>query len=90
MQGGAVVYAMRIPERWWPGAFDFAFNSHQLFHMAVIIAASVHYRGTRILLDWRDSTGSCSVEPLLSYLCDFDIASAYNQSFHATTPALLC
>jgi adiponectin receptor len=57
---GAVIYAMRIPERWKPGAFDLAFHSHQLFHVAVVVAACVHYRATRILLDWRDSTGMCS------------------------------
>ena len=50
MQGGAVVYAMRIPERWKPGAFDIAFHSHQLFHIAVIIAALVHYRVSSCLL----------------------------------------
>ena len=44
MQGGAVVYALRIPERWRPGAFDIYFHSHQLFHIAVIIAAAVHYK----------------------------------------------
>ena len=44
MQGGAGLYAARIPERWKPGAFDVAFNSHQILHVAVIVAALVHYR----------------------------------------------
>ncbi len=48
-----------MPERWWPGAFDLAFHSHQLFHVCVVAAAAVHYRGVRIMLAWRDSTGGC-------------------------------
>ena len=58
-QLGAATYALRMPERWWPGAFDLAFHSHQLFHMCVVAAAAVHYRGVRIMLAWRDSTGGC-------------------------------
>lgn len=57
--GGAFVYAMRIPERWKPGAFDIAFHSHQLFHVAVIVAAFVHYRGLQVLINWRDASGGC-------------------------------
>lgn len=53
---GAGVYAMRVPERWKPGAFDIAFHSHQLFHVAVVLAAAVHYKAVLILLRWRDAT----------------------------------
>ena len=55
------MYAARIPERWRPGAFDLAGNSHQLFHCAVVAAALLHYWGVRILLEWRDTTGGCAV-----------------------------
>lgn len=61
VQGGAALYAARIPERWKPGAFDLMFNSHQIFHCAVVIAALLHYWGVRILLNWRDTTGGCTV-----------------------------
>jgi hypothetical protein len=61
LQGGAALYAARIPERWKPGAFDLFFNSHQIFHCAVVIAALLHYWGVRILLHWRDTTGGCSL-----------------------------
>lgn len=60
MQLGAAIFALRVPERWYPGAFDLAFNSHQLFHLCVVAAALVHYRGVRTLLTWRDATGGCS------------------------------
>lgn len=40
---GAALYANRIPERLLPGWFDLWFQSHQLFHICVVIAALVHY-----------------------------------------------
>lgn len=42
----------------------------QLFHVAVVVAACVHYKAVRVLLAWRDATGGCltplgSASPLL-------------------------
>lgn len=59
--GGAAIYATRVPERWKPGAFDVAFHSHQLFHIAVVVAAVVHYKASHKLMLWRDATGGCMV-----------------------------
>jgi adiponectin receptor len=42
---GAVLYAARIPERFMPGKCDIWFQSHQIFHVLVILAAFVHYHG---------------------------------------------
>ncbi|EFO85245.1 hypothetical protein CRE_24680 [Caenorhabditis remanei] len=58
---GAALYATRTPERFFPGKCDiwvstinviiqsviaqFQFQSHQLFHTCVVIAAFVHYYG---------------------------------------------
>ncbi|XP_074593688.1 adiponectin receptor [Brevipalpus obovatus] len=42
---GALLYACRVPERFFPGKCDIWFHSHQLFHILVIAAAIVHYRG---------------------------------------------
>ncbi|KAI3423893.1 hypothetical protein D9Q98_009727 [Chlorella vulgaris] len=62
---GAVMYATRFPECWKPGLFDVAFHSHQLFHVAVVVAACVHYKAVRIMLAWRDESGGCLLpEPL--------------------------
>ncbi|KHJ77171.1 hypothetical protein OESDEN_23209, partial [Oesophagostomum dentatum] len=41
--GGATIYATRIPERWFPGKCDLWFQSHQLFHTFVVIAAFIHF-----------------------------------------------
>ena len=42
---GAVLYGLRIPERFLPGKFDLWFQSHQIFHVLVVFAAMVHYHG---------------------------------------------
>ncbi|PAV59612.1 hypothetical protein WR25_08201 isoform C [Diploscapter pachys] len=42
---GALLYATRTPERFFPGKCDIWFQSHQLFHTCVVIAAFIHYYG---------------------------------------------
>lgn len=42
---GATIYAMRIPEKWYPGTFDLFGASHQIFHIFVLIAAGLHLVG---------------------------------------------
>ncbi|CAB4309871.1 unnamed protein product [Prunus armeniaca] len=54
---GALIYATRIPERWRPGKFDIAGQSHQLFHILVVAAAYTHYRAGLVYLRWRDLEG---------------------------------
>lgn len=39
---GAIIYAMRFPERFFPGKFDVWFHSHQIFHVLIVIAAWIH------------------------------------------------
>ncbi|PHH72548.1 hypothetical protein CDD80_4466 [Ophiocordyceps camponoti-rufipedis] len=41
--GGAVVYASKIPERWFPGVFDYIGGSHNLWHAAVLGGILFHY-----------------------------------------------
>ena len=59
-QVGAGLYASRIPERFNPGKFDYLWNSHNLFHLAVVIAALIHYKSVMLLLNWQDSSPMCS------------------------------
>ncbi|KAJ2983276.1 hypothetical protein NUW58_g6278 [Xylaria curta] len=40
---GAFVYASKVPERWFPGAFDFFGNAHNLWHLAVLGGIIYHY-----------------------------------------------
>ena len=41
---GAFLYGIRFPERIAPGKFDIWGNSHQLFHILVVIAALCHLK----------------------------------------------
>lgn len=42
---GAFLYGIRFPERLAPGVFDFVGQSHQIFHVLVVVAASCHLIG---------------------------------------------
>lgn len=63
---GALLYALRIPERFFPGKCDVWFHSHQLFHILVIAAAVVHYQGISELAIYRLTSADavCVADPL--------------------------
>ncbi|XP_064605607.1 adiponectin receptor protein-like [Liolophura sinensis] len=56
---GAVIYAVRIPERLFPGKFDIWGQSHQIFHVFVVAAAFVHYHGISEIANYRLTLGDC-------------------------------
>lgn len=60
---GAVIYAVRIPERIWPGRFDIWCQSHQIFHVFVLVAAFVHYHGISQIATHRLTYGDCTYSP---------------------------
>ncbi|KAI9148063.1 ADIPOR-like receptor IZH2 [Paramyrothecium foliicola] len=49
---GAVLYAVRWPERSSPGSYDLWGNSHQIFHMFVVLAAATHLYGMAKAFDY--------------------------------------
>mmetsp|Transcript_1476 Transcript_1476/g.5564 ORF Transcript_1476/g.5564 Transcript_1476/m.5564 type:complete len:481 (-) Transcript_1476:2403-3845(-) len=51
--GGALVYATQFPECAFPGKFDLFFNSHQVFHVAIVLAAYTHYIAVVEAIEWR-------------------------------------
>ncbi|XP_017131438.1 adiponectin receptor protein isoform X1 [Drosophila elegans] len=63
---GALLYALRVPERWFPGKFDIWGQSHQIFHILVIAAAFVHYHGISEMAMYRVMYSECTVpiEPI--------------------------
>lgn len=60
---GAAIYAVRIPERWAPGRFDIWGNSHQIFHVLVLIAAATHLTGLVKAFDNRHSLPATKTPP---------------------------
>ncbi|XP_022106190.1 adiponectin receptor protein 1-like isoform X2 [Acanthaster planci] len=61
---GAIFYAVRIPERFFPGKCDIWFHSHQFFHVLVVAAAFVHYHGLNLISSYRESLGPCASDIL--------------------------
>lgn len=49
---GGVVGAIRVPERWAPGRFDLAGNSHQIMHVLMVAAEYYLFRGALTDLHW--------------------------------------
>ncbi|XP_059637649.1 heptahelical transmembrane protein 2-like [Cornus florida] len=56
---GAGFYVGRIPERWKPGAFDIAGQSHQIFHVFVVAGALAHSAATLVIMDLHQHTLTC-------------------------------
>lgn len=40
---GAMLYALKFPERYFPGVFDYLGNSHNIFHTCCVIGAGMHW-----------------------------------------------
>ncbi|XP_018562499.1 adiponectin receptor protein isoform X6 [Anoplophora glabripennis] len=58
---GALFYALRVPERWFPGKFDIWLHSHQIFHVFVLGGALVHYHGISEMAMHRVTIGQCEM-----------------------------
>ena len=41
---GTLLYVTQVPESLVPRKFDYTFNSHQIWHCAVVLAAYLHWR----------------------------------------------
>lgn len=64
---GATLYAVRVPERFFPGKFDIWLHSHQIFHVFVISAALVHFHGVTELAIHRLTLEKCDIGDALIY-----------------------
>ena len=42
---GGYTYVSRVPEKYWPGRFDYWLNSHQILHMMVIMGSLINWQG---------------------------------------------
>eukprot|EP01089_Gocevia_fonbrunei_P012533 TRINITY_DN2992_c0_g2_i1.p1 TRINITY_DN2992_c0_g2~~TRINITY_DN2992_c0_g2_i1.p1 ORF type:complete len:154 (+),score=0.18 TRINITY_DN2992_c0_g2_i1:483-944(+) len=49
---GATIYALKIPERWFPGQFDYWWNSHMIFHLLGIVATWFMYTSIYTAHEW--------------------------------------
>ena len=63
---GATFYATRFPECKWPGRFDLVFQSHQIFHVMVVVAAL-----GKATLHWRVSSINKHINHFSSHVWNF-------------------
>jgi adiponectin receptor len=50
---GAVIFALRIPERWYPYKFDLMGSSHNIHHICVVIGLTIHFNDAmRLYIDF--------------------------------------
>lgn len=57
---GAIVGALRIPEKWMPGKLDFMLNSHNLMHVLVVLAVCSMHAATVEDLTWIADKSTCN------------------------------
>lgn len=57
---GAVLFVLRIPERFAPGRFDYSFYSHTYMHTFVVLASLTHLYGGLKMFDYRTSHSGCA------------------------------
>jgi len=60
---GAFMYAAKVPERFFPGAFDYCGGSHNIWHLAVLGGILFHYSAMQSFFGdaFRRAEGQCSV-----------------------------
>lgn len=61
---GAFLYASKVPERWFPGCFDYVGGSHNIWHVAVLGGILFHYSAMNEFFKaafLRATAGECSV-----------------------------
>jgi len=58
---GAFLYGIRVPERLLPGRCDLWGQSHQIFHILVVVGALAHLKGLALMADYRSDQGACPV-----------------------------
>lgn len=56
---GAVINALHIPERWFPGKLDYVLNGHTLMHIAAFLSVVVARQGFLCDMTWLNSAGVC-------------------------------
>ena len=55
---GAVINALHVPERWFPGKLDYVLNGHTLMHVAAIVSLMVARQGFLCDMAWLNEVGT--------------------------------
>ncbi|KAJ3190689.1 hypothetical protein HK101_008464 [Irineochytrium annulatum] len=60
--GGTLLYSYRLPERLFPGRFDYVFSSHNIWHVLSTVCAVLHAIVLFDLARYSESTLSCGTD----------------------------
>ena len=69
---GAILYAMRVPERFFPGKCNIYFQSHQIFHVLVVAGALIHLHGCCEMAAYRVKAGRNCSRPMVNFVPSSD------------------
>jgi len=58
---GLLFYVTKMPESIWKGKFDIYFNSHQLWHLFVLLATLVHFQNCIQIFEFWTKSNQCPV-----------------------------
>ena len=56
---GALINALHIPERWFPGKVDYVLNGHTLMHVAALLCIIIGRQGFLFDMQWLNDVGTC-------------------------------
>jgi len=73
---GAILYAMRVPERFFPGKCNLLFQSHQIFHVLVVAGALIHLHGCCQMAQYRVKAGRNCTNPYVDFTPDVNDAAS--------------
>lgn len=76
---GVAVYAMRFPEKYAPGRYDYVGHSHQFWHVSIVLAIILHYRAITLMhadrVAFSQLDGTCPFMPWPAVLSKLGIPS---------------
>ena len=55
----AIMNALHIPERWFPGKLDYIFNGHTLMHIVTIFSMVISRKGFLLDMEWASRNPQC-------------------------------
>ena len=55
----AIMNALHIPERWFPGKLDYIFNGHTLMHIVTTLSMAISRKGFLLDMEWASRNPQC-------------------------------
>lgn len=56
---GALINAFHVPERWFPGKFDYILNGHTIMHVVALLCIVIGRQGFLLDMQWLNDVHTC-------------------------------